>query len=114
MSATHESAARPALEPALPSSWYRSERVWAAEKERIFCREWLCAGREEQLPREAGAFRLLDILGESIILIRNRERELRGFYNTCRHRGSRLCRDPAAAGAGAPHLAGGIRGGRIT
>jgi Rieske 2Fe-2S family protein len=103
----------PALEPALPSSWYRSPQVWAAEKERIFCREWLCAGREAEIANEPGAFRLLDILGESVIVLRNRERQLRAFYNTCRHRGSRLCREPAV-GAAVPHLAGGIRGGRIT
>ena len=106
-------AAPAALEPALPSSWYRSSEVWAAEKERIFCREWLCIGREEQLANEPGAFRLLDILGESVILVRNRERQLRAFYNTCRHRGSRLCQEPAPGGAAA-HLAGGIRAGRIT
>ena len=106
-------AATPALEPALPSSWYRSAEVWAAERERIFCREWLCAGREEELANEPGAFRLLDVLGESVILVRNRERQLRAFYNTCRHRGSRLCREPVAGGA-VPHLAGGIRAGRIT
>ena len=56
-------AATPALEPALPSSWYRSAEVWAAEKERIFCREWLCATREEEIANEPGAFRLLDFPG---------------------------------------------------
>jgi Rieske 2Fe-2S family protein len=110
----HESPPPAALEPALPSSWYRSAEVWGAEKERIFCREWLCAGRTEEIADEPGAFRLLEVLGESIILLRNRTKELRAFYNTCRHRGSRLCRAPAEASAGAPHLAGGIRGGRIT
>ena len=108
-----ETPARPALEPALPSSWYRSERVWEAEKERIFSREWVCAGREEQLADEPGAHRLLEVLGESIILVRNRERALRAFYNTCRHRGSRLCREESG-GSAVPHLAGGLRGGRIT
>jgi Rieske 2Fe-2S family protein len=102
------------LEATLPSSWYRSERVFAVEKERIFCREWVCAGREEELV-EPGAFRLLDILGESIILLRNRQGELRAFYNVCRHRGTRLCREPAAAGAkDHPQLPGGISAGRIT
>jgi len=109
----HETPSLPALEPALPSSWYRSERVWLAEKERIFCREWLCAAREEELADEPGAYRLLDVLGESIILVRNREGALRAFYNTCRHRGSRLCREPGTTGA-VPHLTGGLRGGRIT
>src|SRR6267378_1711706 len=101
------------LEATLPSSWYRSESVFAVEKERIFCRDWICVGREEELV-EPGAFRLLDILGESIILVRNRQSQLRAFYNVCRHRGTRLCREPGAAGAGAAQLPGGIAAGRIT
>lgn len=101
------------LEPTLPSSWYHSERVFALEKERIFCREWLCAGREEQLT-EPGGYRVLEVLGESILLVRTREGRLRAFYNVCRHRGTRLCRDPAAVPTGQEHLAGGVAAGRIT
>lgn len=100
------------LEPTLPSSWYTSAQVFALEKERIFCREWVCVARAEEL-REPGAFQVLDVLGESILLVLNREGQLRAFYNVCRHRGSRLCRDPHAAGAPAA-LGGGIAGGRIT
>ena len=100
------------LEASLPSSWYRSAEVFAVEKERIFCREWLSVAREEELAGP-GAFRLLDVLGESILLVRNRESQLRAFYNVCRHRGARLCREPPA-GAGVPPLAGGVAGGRIT
>ena len=40
--------------------------------------------------------------------------ELRAFYNVCRHRGTRLCRDPAAAAAAGAAAAGGIAAGRIT
>jgi Rieske 2Fe-2S family protein len=86
--------------------------VFALEKERIFCREWLCVAREEEL-KEAGAWRVLDILGESLILVRTPRGRLRAFYNVCRHRGTRLCRDPAGAPAPAP-LPGGIAAGRIT
>jgi len=100
------------LEPTLPSSWYTSAQVFALEKERIFCREWLCVARAEELV-EPGAFRVLEVLGESILLVRNREGQLRAFYNVCRHRGSRLCREPPAAGAAAV-LGGGLTGGRIT
>jgi Rieske 2Fe-2S family protein len=102
------------LEPTLPSSWYRSERVFALEKERIFCREWVCVAREEELAH-SGAFRVLDLLGESILLVRNREGRLRAFYNVCRHRGARLCRGPAeAAAAPQARLPGGIAASRIT
>jgi Rieske 2Fe-2S family protein len=100
------------LEPTLPSSWYASERVFALEKERIFCREWMCVGREEELTKP-GDHRVLNLLGESVLLVRNREGRLRAFYNVCRHRGTRLCRDPSAPPAHAP-LVGGLAGGRIT
>jgi Rieske 2Fe-2S family protein len=100
------------LEPTLPSSWYTSAQVFALEKERIFCREWLCVARAEELTAP-GAFRVLEVLGESILVVRNREGQLRAFYNVCRHRGSRLCREPQAAGAPAL-LGGGITGSRIT
>jgi len=107
---THQLPPRRAgLEPTLPSGWYRYARVFAAEKERIFCREWLCAGREEQLAAP-GACRVLDVCGESIILLRNRDGELRAFYNVCRHRGTRLCREAGTQ----PPLAGGVAAGRIT
>jgi glycine betaine catabolism A len=98
------------LEATLPSSWYRSDAVFAIEKERIFCREWLCVARAEELA-EPGAWRVLDVLGESVLLVRNREGLLRAFYNVCRHRGSRLCRTSAGNGA---TLGGGVGGGRIT
>jgi Rieske 2Fe-2S family protein len=100
------------LEPTLPSSWYTSERVFALEKERIFCRDWICVAREEELA-EPGAWRVLEVLGESLLLLRNRAGVLRAFYNVCRHRGTRLCRDPESPGPATP-LGGGIAAGRIT
>jgi phenylpropionate dioxygenase-like ring-hydroxylating dioxygenase large terminal subunit len=95
------------LEPTLPSSWYYDEAIYRRERERIFYREWLCAGREEELSAP-GDHRVIDIAGESIIVVRNRDAELRAFYNVCRHRGARLCRTDDAP---TPGLA--VRGGVI-
>ncbi|HXC22262.1 MAG TPA: aromatic ring-hydroxylating dioxygenase subunit alpha [Steroidobacteraceae bacterium] len=95
------------LEPTLPSSWYYDEAIYRRERERIFYREWLCAGREEEL-LAPGDHRVIDIAGESIIVVRNRDAELRAFYNVCRHRGARLCRTDDAP---TPGLA--VRGGVI-
>lgn len=100
------------LEPTLPSSWYTSERIFALEKERIFCRDWVCVGREEELAAP-GNWRVVDVLGESLLLVRTPAGKLRAFYNVCRHRGTRLCRDPAEPAARTP-LPGGIAAGRIT
>ncbi len=100
------------LEPTLPSSWYRSTEVFRAEKERIFCREWIAVCRAEEIP-QAGDHLILDVLGESVLLVRNREGRLRAFYNVCRHRGSRLCRTRAESEALQVKLPGGISAGRL-
>jgi glycine betaine catabolism A len=100
------------LEPTLPSSWYRSDEVYALEREHIFCREWVCVAREENLA-QPNAFRVLEVAGESILLLRNRSDRLAAFYNVCRHRGARLCRDATLPAPGT-RLPGGISGGRIT
>ena len=78
------------LEKSLPSLWYRSPRVFRRERERIFHREWFCAGRDEQIP-EPGDCLVLDVAGESILVVRTAEGGLAAHYNVCRHRGSRLC-----------------------
>lgn len=97
-----------ALEPTLPTRWYRSEDLFRLEKERIFWREWMCVCREEEV-REPGTSRIVDVVGESILIVRNRKGELRAFYNVCRHRGSRLCR---SGSEGAAARASGVVAGR--
>ena len=98
------------LEPTLPSHWYYSEEIYALERERIFCRDWLCVAREEELPGP-GDHLVLDVVGESILLLRNRQGVLRAFYNVCRHRGAQLCRTDEGPPAGMA-VRGGIVGGR--
>jgi Rieske 2Fe-2S family protein len=93
---THAASHIDGLEPTLPSSWYTEERIFRLEKERIFCTEWLCVGRDADLTAP-GDHRVVDLLGESILLVRNQERVLKGFYNVCRHRGAQLCRSSADA-----------------
>jgi phenylpropionate dioxygenase-like ring-hydroxylating dioxygenase large terminal subunit len=101
------------LQRTLPTAWYRNIDVFRIEKERIFSREWVAACREEELPRP-GDGQVLNVLGESVLLVRNREGRLRAFYNVCRHRGARLCRDAHATIApGRVALPGGITAGRL-
>ena len=100
------------LEKTLPTSWYRHADIFRVEKERIFCREWIAVCRAEEL-RVAGDSLVLDVLGESVLLVRNRDAELRAFYNVCRHRGARLCRAEAQPAPGRVALAGGVTAGRL-
>ena len=78
----------------LEGRWYRSAEVFAAERERIFARAWVCAGRLEQLER-AGDFFTAEIAGESLIVTRDAGGTVHAFFNVCRHRGTRLCTEPA-------------------
>jgi Rieske 2Fe-2S family protein len=98
------------LEHTLPSSWYLRDDVFALEREHIFYREWLCIGRDEDLPRP-GDHRVVDVLGQSILLVRNGAGALRAFYNVCRHRGARLCASGAAAEARPAAIRGGVMAG---
>ena len=76
--------------PGLPGRDYHSPEIYALEQERVFFRSWFCVGREEQLPN-AGDFLTEEIAGESLIVTRSREGDLRAFYNVCSHRGTKLC-----------------------
>jgi len=78
------------IEQTLPSNWYLRDDIFTLEREHIFFRDWVCVAREEQLPGP-GDHLVLDVYGQSILLLRNTEGKLRGFYNVCRHRGAQLC-----------------------
>jgi Rieske 2Fe-2S family protein len=99
----------PALEKSLPSSYYLSDEIFAQEKEKIFCREWFCAAREEQIV-QPGDYLVLDIAGESILLVRTREGEIRAHYNVCRHRGTRLVQESDDIVPEDLHFSGGVLG----
>jgi Rieske 2Fe-2S family protein len=84
---------RQGIEMTLPSSWYLSDDIFKLEREHIFLTEWFCVGREEQLLNN-GDHKVLDVMGESIFLVRNKEGKLNAFYNVCVHRGARICDGP--------------------
>jgi Rieske 2Fe-2S family protein len=87
------------LEKSLPSEYYLSTEIFGKERDRIFSAEWICAGRSDDLP-EAGDVRVLELLGESLLLARTREGRLAAHYNVCRHRGARLCAADTEAAPG--------------
>ncbi len=69
---------------------YTSESVLAEERERVHARGWNCVGRLSQLP-EPGDFLVREVAGDSVIVVRDRTSRVHAFFNTCRHRGTRLC-----------------------
>jgi Rieske 2Fe-2S family protein len=74
----------------LPQKYYTSDEVFKWEQKRIFNKYWTCAGHQSRIPNPGDYF-LLNLFGESLIILRDRENRIRAFYNVCRHRGTRIC-----------------------
>ncbi len=98
-----------AMQKSLPSSYYLAEEVFAAERERIFFREWFFAAREEDVPNPGHSL-VLDIAGESVLVVRTKEGEIKAHYNVCRHRGARLIAAPGEKSDAGIKLGGGMLG----
>ena len=68
---------------------YRSETFYQKEQEKVFARSWVCVGYTSQL-KEPGSLYPTQVAGQPILLCKNKEGKIRGFFNVCRHRGSLL------------------------
>ena len=65
-------------------------RVYAqAERDKLWRKVWLQAGRVEDIP-EPGNFLTFDVLDDSVIIVRSADDSVRAFHNVCSHRGRRL------------------------
>ena len=71
-----------------------SEGIRELEIRRVFDRSWLYLGHESEV-NEPGAYRRRSIAGRSIMFVRGSDGEIRGFHNTCPHRGAIVCRHDA-------------------
>lgn len=78
----------------LPGPDYHDPAVYELERERVFFRNWFYVGREEQV-EGPGQWMTVDVVGESVLVVRGKDGALRAFYNVCRHRGARLCEEPS-------------------
>ncbi len=64
-------------------------RCFAEEQEKIFSRQWVLVGHQSQIEKPGDYF-VQDVIGESLIVIRDKSGEIHGFFNVCRHRGTQL------------------------
>src|SRR5687767_3435370 len=64
-----------------------SEAAFAAENGRLLRKVWLFVGHESEFP-EAGSFITRHVARDPILIARAEDGIIRGFYNTCRHRGA--------------------------
>ena len=78
----------PALPP-IPAGRYNDPDFLDLEQRFLWKRSWLYACHTDELP-EPGSFILWTRAGSPIIIVRGKDRQIRAFYNTCRHRGGPL------------------------
>src|SRR5437899_3360300 len=73
----------------LTGASFWDDAIFLEELERFFFRSWLNVGRADQIP-DPGDFFVREVGNESLLFIRGKDHEVRGFYNVCRHRGTRI------------------------
>jgi len=80
-----------------------SPEIFADEQKKIFSKQWLLVGHQSQIAR-AGDYFVTEVMvppsqqgygatGESLIVVRDKNERIHGFFNVCRHRGTRLKED---------------------
>ena len=79
---------------ALPREFYTSQAVFDRDIADVWNRNWIWVGHESQIP-EPGDYFLFDYGPESLIVVRDRDGDVRAHLNVCRHRGSRVCVEQA-------------------
>jgi Rieske 2Fe-2S family protein len=80
---------------ALPQAFYTDPEVFAFDLEAIYAATWLLIGFEPEISTP-GATLALTIGRSPIVIVRGHDGALRGFFNSCRHRGSQICQDGRA------------------
>ena len=69
----------------MPVEFYSSEEFLEIERQQLFSRKWICVGRTEEIP-ETGDYFSYKINDESIIIVRQSEKQIKALSNVCRHR----------------------------
>ena len=79
-----------AAQPTLPSRAYFGQDEFERDLAAIWQRNWIHVCRSSELAAPL-SWRVYRLGTQEILIVRDELGVLRGFHNTCRHRGSQLC-----------------------
>jgi len=76
----------------LEAPFYRDPDLFELDMAGIFARHWIHVGVTAEVP-DYGDYMTVEIGRYSLIIVRDRDRQVRSFHNVCRHRGARILTD---------------------
>jgi choline monooxygenase len=76
----------------LPDFYYHDAEVYTYECKHVFRRHWWLVGVESAFAN-SGDYLALNLMKWPLVIVRDQHRQLRGFYNLCRHRAGPLVMD---------------------
>lgn len=72
---------------AMPAGFYRNPEILDLEINHLFLSGWICVGRADEVPG-SGDYFTTEMLGEPLLVTRDRHNDVHVLSNVCRHRGS--------------------------
>lgn len=82
----------------LPASWYRSPELFQLERRAIFSRKWILLTHRLRLT-ETGDYLSFTYGGFPFFLVVDRDGNINGFHNVCRHRAYPVVQRPSGRSA---------------
>jgi len=76
----------------MPAWIYHDPEFFELEKQTIFRQAWQLVCHTSDVPK-TGDYHSFEFMGESVIVLRGEDGQIRSFHNACRHRASRLLDD---------------------
>ena len=92
--ADFRSDSRPA---GLPPHAYLSQEMWETECKTVLAKNWVCVGFAHEL-KNGGDVVPVTLAEQPLLLVKNRDGEIKGFHNVCRHRCMTLVEEPGNIG----------------
>ncbi|MER8556962.1 aromatic ring-hydroxylating dioxygenase subunit alpha [Mesorhizobium sp. M0965] len=83
---------------ALERPFYTDPGIFQLEMQHIWYNEWLFVGHEFELPK-IGSYITLQVGEFPLMIVRDEKASVRAIHNTCRHRGSKICKNERGASA---------------
>ncbi|MEO0569047.1 MAG: aromatic ring-hydroxylating dioxygenase subunit alpha [Pseudomonadota bacterium] len=81
----------------LPAGAYVDLEFWEVECQSVFTRNWICIGFAHEVKKRGEAMPV-DFAGHPLLVVRNRQSQIKVFHNVCRHRCIQLVNEHRVVG----------------